>query len=495
MSNNKIPAQGSSKVAPQATFQWLPNGNATVPHNLHTPATNAQMQQTLFNAFKEAQNLSLASSSTHQSTSSGNLGNNGVKGGNACVEKSTSDAPIAEGLPELYSNFQNASNSLPVISLNNCNTINKAQKSQPPMIDTSQTQQNWLSETMHIIPTLDPSSYIGQYSPTYTSQSFDDLHQFIGKEFPSSSNATKAITTPNHTEINGPATDAANKMEQQGGQHSSIISTEADVYSILAQKSVAAMSKHSAYNSNLHGSETQQAQTIPNQKNPQNSSQSHILDPNPLFDDQGAMQKKLAQPNRTILIPSSSTHHNIKKSASPENAVASSEGSGNESPVNAGGKANEDDASSASFNAANLQLHSAAVEEQERAAAAKKELQKPVNKSESVTKSPPSTRNEFVSTTVIRHANIVSGSDRSSSDNGNESMSGGGSGSSGSDNASDNSDAVSDEGQSSGSGSAGNRKRRGSKNSDVTNKPTKNEKKRQKTCSTLVSKANNQQSQ
>lgn len=119
-----------------------------------------------------------------------------------------------------------------------------------------------------------------------------------------------------------------------------------------------------------------------------------------------------------------------------------------------------------------------------------------MNKSESVTKSSPQSSNKFVSTTVMRHANIVSGSDRSSSDNGNESMSGGGFGSSGSDNASDNSDAVSDEGQSTGSGSTGNRKRRGSKNFyDVANQPTKNEKKRQKISSSMTSKVNNEQSQ
>lgn len=125
-------------------------------------------------------------------------------------EKSTSETPVAEGLPELYSNFQNASNTLPVVSSNNSNNIKEQQnlsnndrKPQSSMINTSQAQQNWLSETMHIISTLGPSSYIGQYSPTYTSQSVDDLHQFIGKEFPSSSNSTKAIATPNHAEING----------------------------------------------------------------------------------------------------------------------------------------------------------------------------------------------------------------------------------------------------------------------------------------------------
>lgn len=87
------------------------------------------------------------------------------------------------------------------------------------------------------------------------------------------------------------------------------------------------MSKHSAYDSNLHVSETK-SQMVPNRKNPQNSNESRILDPNPLFGDPGPMQNKLAQPNGRILIPSSSRHHNIKSSVSPENAVASSVGSG-----------------------------------------------------------------------------------------------------------------------------------------------------------------------
>ncbi len=447
------------------------------------------MQQTLFNAFKEAQTLSSTSSSGQQQSISVNNGNNSIQSTAIVHEKS--QIPVAEGIPELFSNFQNASNSTtPLVSVNNAEVSKGQQNATNTGISTSQAQQNWLAETMHIIPTLDPSSYIGQYSPTYTSQSFDDLHLFIGKECPSTSNNTaKSSTTPSHSDIIGPATDAANNIIQQDSEtNNCIISSEADAYSLLAQQSVAAVSKHSAYETSTQINQGQLSETLPDNKNKQNMVQ-NLLHSTPSFQNSGSPQSKLNQGNQSILMSTSATHQSIKSSIGS--------GSGSVSPeIASGGKGVEDDASSASFNAANLQLHSAAVEERERAAnAVNKELNKTRIKSENVTKiedssSPPSS-SKFDSNTVLRHANIVSGSDRSSSDNGNESMSGGGSGSSGSDNASDNSDAVSDEGQPVGSGS---RKRRGGKNYDISNSTANKDNKRQKTSSSVSSKVKQEHS-
>lgn len=121
---------------------------------------------------------------------------------------------------------------------------------------------------------------------------------------------------------------------------------------------------------------------------------------------------------------------------------------------------------SATFNAANLQLHSAAVEKMERADKAAKDGTKSEsssNLSRDLVQPTTTSNPKYGSSSALMHSNIVSGSDRSSSDNGNESVSAGGSGLSGSDNSSDNSDSASDEGQASSNNSTKNCKRRNEK--------------------------------
>jgi hypothetical protein len=146
-------------------------------------------------------------------------------------------------------------------------TINPTHTESILEISSGQAQQNWINETMAIIPTLDPSNYnSGRLTPTYTSKSFDDLHQFIGKDLPlnrpSASSTQEKQTLHN---MGGPATDATNKMSTEyamcsttvthhqniqagidGGNEEAFINPS-DEYAYYAAQSIMEASQHSAY--------------------------------------------------------------------------------------------------------------------------------------------------------------------------------------------------------------------------------------------------------
>lgn len=350
------------------------------------------------------------------------------------------------------------------------NGISQQSQQQNSAISTSQAQQNWLSETMHIIPTLDPSSYMGQFSPTYTSQSFDDLHQFIGKDCPPSDSTT--------TEMKGPATEAANKLHQltQGLVTGNI--SAADSYALFAQQSAMAVSKHSAYaipnhhpNHN-HQQVNRNVSSIPvsnicNNEIYSASAHTHtITKPTGPLISSGAVNVAPAISTSAQITRPAPIQQAITVMSSPVKQIQNTR---NNSTNSAGVKMeNVASSSTATFNAVNLQLHSAAVKLREMVDDAESDTVS--SSSGDIVPTTTASSAKYSSSSRIRHTNLVSGSDRSSSDNGNESMSAGGSGSSGS----DNSDAASDEGQSS-SNSTSKSKRR------IDINEGNQEKKRQKT--------------
>ncbi len=424
-----------------------------------------QMQETLLNAYKEAQTTSSSLPSnvtnmesqqqllqpqlqslitTHDTTNSNNskvmtkfegknfdvdiIHNLPIK-----VENHSDNA----GLSELFSHFTSADNNKD--NYDDSETDNAANR-----ISVSQAQQNWLAETMSIIPTLDPSQYINDhgFSPTYTSKSFDDLHQFIGQDFSHVENTNKSSKNSSNNlfteEIKGPATDAANSMQSQVMK----INSFADAYSLFAQQSATAVSTHSAY---ACGTQEQRREMNRSNVDTLVSNEMHLLS-----GSESHLNKNFGSGQNSI-------------GEKQETSTVSVKNNGDDS-TNSSHKNKRESASSAVFSAANLQLHSAAVAEMERSDTSSKDDVE----SESVSKSSINSSNVVAPTTrdkpnskfdasVLRHSNVVSGSDRSSSDNGSASI--GGSGLSGSDNASDNSDSASDEGRGSGNSDKG-RKRR-----------------------------------
>jgi hypothetical protein len=137
-----------------------------------------------------------------------------------------------------------------------------------------QAQETWINETMALIPSLDPSKYdTGRSTPTYTSKSFDDLHQFIGKGLPSHESENERSKSKSlQDKFIGPASNAANNLMRDLSQttvfhhpisrfadavvkgnnlDSSSFATnfisDADEYSYLAMQSAVEASKHSAY--------------------------------------------------------------------------------------------------------------------------------------------------------------------------------------------------------------------------------------------------------
>ena len=428
------------------------------------------MQETLFNAFLQAQtssknivNTTTSNTQQQQNTMTNNISLNNISQNGIVL--STTDSRTSGGISSVYplSTFSSETKSN--------DRDNNKEKEQTDGISTSQAQQNWLSETMHIIPTLDPSSYMGQYSPTYTSKSFDDLHQFIGKDCPpSDSTTTKAVTVNNshNSDLIGPATHAANQMQQQSEQEEKTDQptiSDADVYVLFAEQSAMAVSKHAGY---AFPHQADSNQSVPD--NTSSNVENQIYSSASFCNNTGTSSQLYHNVSSTEQVNSSTT--------SP--LILNKDDAGTRNGHFEGVKIEDDNspssASAATFNATNLQLHSAAVEQSERVNEVSSCRTESVNPS--VTgQNGTASGSKFDSDSVLR--NIVSGSDRSSSDNGNDSsMSGGGPGSSGSDNASDNSDANSYEGQSS-----SNRRRKGKRRNDIRIKEEEDQdKKRQKTC-------------
>lgn len=138
-------------------------------------------------------------------------------------------------------------------------------------LNSGQAQQNWINETMAMIPTLDSSNYnTGRSTPTYTSKSFDDLHQLIGKDLPNTRSASSEIKEKQTINMVGPATDATNKMAMKDQMHATtathhqnmrldqinfpvmngnevVFAHASDEYAYFAKQSIIDASKHSAY--------------------------------------------------------------------------------------------------------------------------------------------------------------------------------------------------------------------------------------------------------
>ena len=198
------------------------NPNNTLPQ-VNVPMAASQMHQNLFNAFKQAQTshtlndkkveTNTSNSSPLKENSTGTLDTNGV-------------------------NLKPKKNVVEAKEKNNAVTFSEDTAS-------GNAQQNWMNETTAIIPTLDPTNYSGRFSPTYTSKSFDDLHQFIGHHLPHSPGKNGTAGKG----IDGPATAAANKLsliKQEETTYPTFMNAS-DEYAFHAQISALEASKHSAY--------------------------------------------------------------------------------------------------------------------------------------------------------------------------------------------------------------------------------------------------------
>ncbi len=550
-----IPSQNVNTAHnPSTTFQWfapgpvngsapgpLPSSSVASAPSVSTTSTAMQMQETLFNAFKEAQTSSAASNNNAPSVSTavqpsqfhitpspstnntviqalpdkGKNGKTQVNGNNSSNINNGSSLnnafAIGGTLPaasQLYAttSFHNTDNGSKEVvdsganglGIHTSSNFNQSKEDDnDTSISTSQAQQNWLSETMHIIPTLDPSSYMGQFSPTYTSKSFDDLHQFIGKDCPPSTSATNP---PTGTEIEGPATDAANKLEQSAidmsssteiGKYSNGYISAADSYALFAQQSAMAVSKHSAYATPLPSNPSpieMRSSGIVTTNTSTNTSVSNNSATYPASSPSTLQTISSKEQQVKISLPSSSYQRlntggevHVNKTEQDKKDTTTSQTSRSSKIKLEDGDSATSITSAPAFSAANLQLHSAAVEEMEKRSDKSKNGNPEVGRTRTRTTVPENVSDSSSSASILQHTNIVSGSDRSGSDNGN------GSGSSGSENASDNSDTASDEGQSSsaagagakGTGDSGGNSKRRSSNLDG-----KQDAKRQKICKT-----------
>ena len=232
------------KVVPP-TAQPIPLVNMNNANKIVTPVQipQSQIQQNLFNAFRQAQIL-YASNAAKNSCDKGNLSSASVPTDQACpnVKKEDTNERSSTNVDGRNIKLQSA--------------IAKKVSGRVEEITSENAKQDWINETMAIIPTLDPTNFGGRYSPTYTSKSFDDLHQFIGHHVPKSPNKTNP--TNNQADgFFGPATTAANQLtldEQHQPQipaprQQPIFMSPADEYAYHAQQSAMEASKHSAYNS------------------------------------------------------------------------------------------------------------------------------------------------------------------------------------------------------------------------------------------------------
>ena len=235
---NGITTNNSGSRTMQASNNLLPQAQSNMP--------GSQMHQNLFNAFKQAQ-------TSH-----------------AFNEHDKFDAPKKKS--------HVASADSTAVGVHGIENHGKAERNEKPQTVTSKStsedltsgnaQQNWINETMAIIPTLDPTNYAGRYSPTYTSKSFDDLHKFLGQGVPRIPRNDQSSSKGNVGEgVAGPATEAANrlipklfiKVETDGiaqqitttneSTQYPVLINAADEYAFHAQLFAMEASKHSAYNS------------------------------------------------------------------------------------------------------------------------------------------------------------------------------------------------------------------------------------------------------
>lgn len=112
--------------------------------------------------------------------------------------------------------------------------------SQGPKQGTQASVHNANTDAGHIQPstlTTDP-----QYSPPFTSRSFDDFHRFLGKGL-----------SPHPLDLNGksmtvsPTNNSGSGLTPEGEEEVKPVAVTADSYALFAQESVLAVSHHSAY--------------------------------------------------------------------------------------------------------------------------------------------------------------------------------------------------------------------------------------------------------
>jgi len=243
---------------------FIPQANGMMPVQQANPAMqvnsfgNSQniQQQNLFNAFQQAK-ISYGQTEKKPNTN--------ITAANASVPDFPSFS-TSINYPARSHEISNEERSIP--------PLNQTTSTSPDKLTIGQAQQNWLNETMPMIATLDPTLIDGRCTPTKTSESFDNLHQFLGKDCPSS-NEDYEQDLLEEIGQGGPATDAANKMNAEANQNASLsrlsVSLDmpgsklnhmgiagdtsdsrifvhaADEYSFFAQQSAIEASKHSAY--------------------------------------------------------------------------------------------------------------------------------------------------------------------------------------------------------------------------------------------------------
>jgi hypothetical protein len=198
------------------------NSNNNLPQG-NVPMPASQMHQNLFNAFKQAQTSHTLNDKKVETNTSNR----------SSPKENSSGSLDANG-----SNLKQKKDVVDAKEKNNAVTFSEDTAS-------GNAQQNWMNETTAIIPTLDPTNYSGRFSPTYTSKSFDDLHQFIGHHLPHSPGKNGTAGKG----IDGPATAAANKLsliKQEETTYPTFMNAS-DEYAFHAQISALEASKHSAY--------------------------------------------------------------------------------------------------------------------------------------------------------------------------------------------------------------------------------------------------------
>ena len=227
---------------------------------------------------------------------------------------------------------------------------------------------------------------MGGFSPTITSKSFDDLHQFIGKDcsYDGGNTQNKPVKEESNETVK-PCAHSPKTQSEGGTDNFALNDSSSNAYAIFAQQSAIAVSKHSAYCRN--------DQMIPIQNEPEST---------------GPMSPSNQLPLSHCIL------NQVKPKTSNDTA----------------------------FSAANLKLHSKAVEEMAR-------VDQVSERSNQVTlQSGTNGANYNRNSMLGSHSNIVSGSERTDSAEGSSGVNSSASGScTGSDNASDNSDSISDEGR------------------------------------------------
>lgn len=88
-----------------------------------------------------------------------------------------------------------------------------------------------------------------QYSPPFTSRSFDDLHRFLGKDLEDNSNLSLPLQAQEETVVpcGTLSPKANNDIEPKVTNLDTMALFSADSYAMFAQESALAMSQHSAY--------------------------------------------------------------------------------------------------------------------------------------------------------------------------------------------------------------------------------------------------------